>query len=343
MKLVIQIPCLDEEESLPQTLAALPRQIRGIDEIEVIVIDDGSGDATSEVALAHGVDEVIRFPNHQGLARAFAAGLDHALKRGADIIVNTDADNQYDARDIETLVQPILRGDADMVIGDRDPSRLQHFSPMKRILQRLGSWAVRQLSGTSIPDATSGFRAISRSAALKLNVLSDFTYTLETIIQAGKKQIAIAHVPVRARPTERPSRLFSGTSHYIRRSAATLLRMYAFYEPFKFFFVIGGLMIFAASAIGVRFLWDYVTDGGAGHIQSLILSGALLVTGAVTWLFGVLADLIGRNRQLSEEILLRMRRLELHVGGGPAALPAPPDSARDDEAAPRRRVDRRSR
>ncbi len=343
MKLVIQIPCLDEEESLPQTLAALPRQIRGIDEIEIIVIDDGSHDATAEVAVAHGVHEVVRFPNHQGLARAFAAGLDHALKRGADVVVNTDADNQYDARDIETLISPILRGEADMVIGDRDPSRLEHFSPAKRILQRLGSWAVRQLSDTSIPDATSGFRAISRSAALKLNVLSDFTYTLETIIQAGKKQIAIAHVPVRARPTERPSRLFSGTSHYIRRSSATLLRMYAFYEPFKFFFLIGGVMILAATAIGLRFLWDYVTEGGAGHIQSLILSGALLVTGIVTWLFGVLADLIGRNRQLSEEILYRMRRLELHVGGGPIARPAPPDSVRDDEAAPRRRVDRRSR
>lgn len=343
MKLVIQIPCLDEEETLPQTLAALPRQVRGIDEIEIIVIDDGSRDATAAVAAAHGVDEVVRFPNHQGLARAFAAGLDHALQRGADVIVNTDADNQYDARDIEALVQPILRGEADMVIGDRDPSRLEHFSPAKRALQRLGSWAVRQLSGTSIPDATSGFRAISRDAALKLNVLSDFTYTLETIIQAGKKQIAIAHVPVRARATVRPSRLFSGASHYIRRSAATLLRMYAFYEPFKFFFLVGGLQILVATAIGVRFLWEYFSDGGAGHIQSLILASALLVTGAVTWLFGVLADLIGRNRQLSEEILLRMRRLELHVGGGPGARRTPSENARDGDAPPRRWADRRPR
>jgi glycosyltransferase involved in cell wall biosynthesis len=343
MKLVIQIPCLDEEESLPQTLAALPRQVRGIDEIEVIVIDDGSSDATAAVATAHGVDEVIRFPNHQGLARAFAAGLDHALQRGADVIVNTDADNQYDARDIEALVAPILRGDADMVIGDRDPSRLEHFSPAKRILQRLGSWAVRQLSGTKIPDATSGFRALSRNAALKLNVLSDFTYTLETIIQAGKKQIAVAHVPVRARPTTRPSRLFSGSSHYIRRSTATLFRMYTFYEPFKFFLLIGGLLILAATAIGTRFLWDYFTEGGAGHIQSLILAGALLVTGAVTWLFGVLADLIGRNRQLSEEILLRTRRLELRVGAGSDTQRAQPPP-RDDDATPRRWLaDRRPR
>ena len=343
MKLVIQIPCLNEEESLPQTLAALPRQIRGIDEIEVIIVDDGSTDATAEVARAHGVHEVVRFPNHQGLARAYAAGLDHALQRGADVIVNTDADNQYDARDIEALVQPILRGEADMVIGDRDATRLEHFSLAKRVLQGLGSWAVRQLSGTAIPDATSGFRAVSRSAALKLNVLSDFTYTLETIIQAGKKQIAIAHVPVRARPTTRPSRLFSGTSHYVRRSAATLFRMYAFYEPFKIFFLLGSVLILGASAIGLRFLWEYLTDGGAGHIQSLILAGALLVTGVVTWLFGVLADLIGRNRQLSEEILLRMRRLELFFGAGPDARrpEAPPT---DDAAPPQRwRADRRPR
>jgi glycosyltransferase involved in cell wall biosynthesis len=339
MKLVIQIPCLDEEETLPQTLAALPRQIRGIDEIEVIVVDDGSQDATADVAAAHGVHEVIRFPNHQGLARAFAAGLDHALQRGADIVVNTDADNQYDARDIEALLQPILRGEADMVIGDRAPSRLEHFSPVKRILQELGSWAVRQLSGTSIPDATSGFRAISRRAALKLNVLSDFTYTLETIIQAGKKQIAIAHVPVRARATIRPSRLFSGASHYIRRSAATLLRMYVFYEPLKFFLLVGSVPILVAIAIGGRFLWDYFTEGGAGHVQSLILAGALIVTGAVTWLFGVLADLIGRNRQLSEEILLRMRRLELDVSGRPEVGRLPGD----DAVAPRRRAERRPR
>jgi glycosyltransferase involved in cell wall biosynthesis len=328
VKLVIQIPCLDEEASLAETIAALPKRLRGIDQIEVIVIDDGSEDATAEVARAAGVAEVVRFPQHQGLARAFAAGLDRALKRGADVIVNTDADNQYCAADIEALIAPILAGEADMVIGDRDPANLRHFSPAKRVLQRLGSWAVRQLSGTGVPDATSGFRAISRGAALKLNVLSDFTYTLETIIQAGKKQIAVTHVPVRARETERPSRLFSGPSHYIRRSASTLVRMYALYEPFKIFALLGGSMLAVSLLLGLRFVFYFVRDGGAGHLQSIILAAALLTIGFITILFGMLADLIGRNRQLVEETLLRVRRLELEL-------------SRDEEdaAPPRRRAD----
>jgi glycosyltransferase involved in cell wall biosynthesis len=339
MKLVIQIPCLDEEETLPQTLAALPRTVRGVDTIEVVVVDDGSSDATAEVARAAGVTEVVRFPNHQGLARAFAAGLERALQIGADIIVNTDADNQYNADDIEALIAPILRGEADMVIGDRDPARLGHFSFGKRLLQRLGSWIVRQLSGTKVPDATSGFRAISRAAALKINVLSDFTYTLETIIQAGKKQIAIGHVPVRASATQRPSRLFSGASHYIRRSASTLVRIYALYEPFKVFSLLGGTLIAAALLIGLRFLYYYLSKGGAGHIQSLILAAALLIIGFLTTLIGMLADLIGRNRQLAEEILLRVRRMELSGGGG-----GEPERAREwdhgaESTARRRRAD----
>ena len=324
VKLVIQIPCLDEEETLAETIASLPKRLRGIDQIEVIVVDDGSRDATAEVARGAAVAEIVRFPAHQGLARAFAAGLDCALRRGADVIVNTDADNQYCAADIESLIAPILSGAADMVIGDRDPAKLGHFSPSKRILQRLGSWAVRQLSGTTVPDATSGFRAFSREAALKLNVLSDFTYTLETIIQAGKKQIAVSHVPVRANPTPRPSRLFSGTSHYIRRSATTLVRMYALYEPFKFFALIGGMMVAVSIAIGTRFLYYYFSDGGAGHVQSIVLAAALLTIGFITILFGMLADLIGRNRQLAEESLLRIRRLELEL-------------AREEEPAPTRR------
>ncbi len=325
MKLVIQIPCLNEEETLGETLAALPRRIPGVDEIDVIVVDDGSRDRTAEVARAAGVTDVVRFPNHQGLARAFAAGLDRALRLGADIIVNTDADNQYCADDIAALIAPIMRGEADMVIGDREPSRLRHFGAMKRMLQRVGSWAVRQLSGTKVPDAASGFRAFSRAAALKLNVFSDFTYTLETIIQAGKKQIAVAHVPVRARETTRPSRLFAGASHYVRRSVSTLLRIYALYEPFKIFSLIGGSMIAVSVAIGLRFLYEYVTVGGAGHIQSLILGAALLIIGFLTTLIGMLADLIGRNRQLLEELLLRVRRMELDPGkdGAPAQPVAP--------------------
>ncbi len=313
MKLVIQIPCLDEEATLAETLAALPKRLRGIDDIDVIVIDDGSHDRTAEIAREAGVAEIVRFAHHQGLARAFAAGLDCALRLGADVIVNTDADNQYCAGDIDALIAPILRGQADMVIGDRDPANLRHFSPAKRILQRLGSWAVRQLSGTRVPDATSGFRAISRGAALKLNVLSDFTYTLETIIQAGKKQIALTHVPVRALETTRPSRLFSGSSHYVRRSASTLFRMYALYEPFKVFAWIGGTMLAASLVLGLRFLFYFVRDGGAGHVQSIVLAAALLTIGFVTILFGILADLIGRNRQLAEETLLRVRRLELDL------------------------------
>jgi glycosyltransferase involved in cell wall biosynthesis len=337
VKLVIQIPCLDEEESLPATLAGLPESIPGIDEIVVVVIDDGSRDATAHVAALAGVTEIVRFPNHQGLARAFAAGLERALQLGADVIVNTDADNQYSAADIPALIAPILRGDADIVIGDREPGSLEHFSLPKRLLQRAGSWVVRQLSGTLVPDATSGFRAFSRSAALKINVLSDFTYTLETIIQAGKKQLAVTHVPVRANPTQRPSRLFSGPSHYIRRSVSTLVRIYALYEPFKVFSMLGGTLIAIAGAIGLRFLFYYLSHGGAGHVQSLILAAALLIIGFLTMLIGMLADLIGRNRQLSEDVLLRVRRLELELRGG--HFLAGRDDARPAESPQRRRAD----
>ncbi len=341
MKLVIQIPCLDEEETLPETLAALPTTLPGIDEIAVLVIDDGSSDATTEVALHSGA-EVVRFPQHQGLARAFAAGLERALQLGADVIVNTDADNQYSAADIPALIAPILRGTADIVIGNREPGSLAHFSLSKRLLQRTGSWVVRQLSGTRVADATSGFRAFSRAAALKMNVLSDFTYTLETVIQAGKKQLAVAHVPVRANPTARPSRLFSGPSHYIRRSASTLVRIYALYEPFKVFTLLGGALIALAAAIGARFLVYYVTVGGAGHVQSLILAAALLIIGFLTMLIGMLADLIGRNRQLSEDVLLRVRRLELSLHGGTIGdqpSGAHGEDRRADTLARRRRAD----
>ncbi len=314
MKLIIQIPCLNEEASLPATLAGLPRSIDGIDRIEVLVVDDGSTDRTSEVARALGVDHVVRAPVNQGLARAFSAGLDYALRQGADIIVNTDADGQYRGEQIPLLVAPILHHEADVVIGDRRPGRLAHFSPLKRLLQVVGSWVVRQLSGTRVPDATSGFRAFSREAALRLNVVSDFTYTLETIIQAGKKQLMVTHVPVDANPETRPSRLFPGIPSYLLRSAATLVRIYSLYEPLRVFTIIGLLLLAGGSVISARFAWFWFTDGGEGHIQSLILAAVLVLAGVQTILIGLLADLIGSSRRMLEDTLLRVRRLELRDG-----------------------------
>jgi glycosyltransferase involved in cell wall biosynthesis len=311
VKLVIQIPCLNEEETLPATLAALPRCVEGIDEIEIVIIDDGSTDATAEVARSLGVRHVVRAPVNQGLARAFSAGLDYALKLGADIIVNTDADGQYRGDQIQLLIDPILHHEADLVIGDRRPGRLAHFSPAKRLLQVIGSWVVRQLSGTRIPDATSGFRAFSREAALKMNVVSDFTYTLETIIQAGKKQLSITHVPIDVNPETRPSRLFPGIPSYIVRSAATLVRIYALYEPLRVFTIIGLTLLAGGAVIGGRFVFYYFTDGGDGHIQSLILAAVLILAGFQTVLIGLLADLIGSSRRMLEDTLLRLRRLEL--------------------------------
>ncbi len=311
MKLVIQIPCLNEEASLPATLADLPQRLDGIDEIEVVVIDDGSSDGTSAAARRLGVRHVVRAPVNQGLARAFSAGLDYALRIGADIIVNTDADGQYRGDQICKLVEPILHNEADVVIGDRSPGTLRHFSPMKRLLQVLGSWVVRRLSGTRIPDATSGFRAFSREAALKMNVVSDFTYTLETIIQAGKKQLSITHVPIDVNPETRPSRLFPGIPSYLVRSGSTLVRIYALYEPLRVFSMIGGLLLAGGVIIGARFLVFYFVDGGEGHIQSLILAAVLTLAGFQTIMVGLLADLIGSSRRMIEEALLRVRRLEL--------------------------------
>lgn len=315
-KLIIQIPCFNEEDHLAETLAHLPRSLPGIDVIETLVIDDGSTDRTAEVARGAGATYLLRFPVNLGLARAFSAGLDAALKLGADVIVNTDADNQYFGPDVARLVAPIVAGEAEMVIGDREPHRLKHFGPAKRVLQRVGSWVVRQLSGTSVPDAASGFRAFSRRAALRLNVFTQFTYTLETIIQAGKKHIPMTHVVVRTNPETRPSRLFGSIGTYLRRSIGTLVRIYALYEPLRVFWTLGSLCLAAGTVIGLRFLGEYLADGGAGHIQSLILAAVLLIIGFQTVLIGLVADLMGHNRWLSEDALFRVRELELRLGEG---------------------------
>jgi len=310
MKLIVQIPCLNEEASLPETLRAIPRTIPGIDQVEVLIVDDGSTDRTVEVARAHGANHVVRFTRRKGLAAAFMAGLDASLKLGADVIVNTDADNQYPGHEIPRLLAPILAGEADMVVGDRGVADLEHFSPTKRLLQRLGSWVVRKVSGTSIGDATSGFRALTREAALRINIVSEFTYTLESIIQAGKKKLAIAHLPIQARET-RPSRLFGSTWEYLKRSAATILRIYAMYEPFRVFVVLGSLLLLAGSGLGLRYAWFWWMGDIRGHLQSAILSVLLLIMGLFTMQWGLMADLVASNRKLLEDLLYRVRKLEL--------------------------------
>lgn len=310
IKLIIQIPCLNERETLPITLSDLPTQIDGIDVIEVLVIDDGSTDGTSQLAKELGVHHVLRFRNNRGLARAFTAGIERAVALGADIIVNTDADNQYQGEDIALLVKPILEGHADMVIGDRNTAEIAHFSPLKRRLQAWGSWVVRQLSGTEIPDTTSGFRAYSREAALRMNVVSEFSYTLETIIQAGKQSMAITHVPIRTNDELRKSRLFRSTSSYIKNSAATMLRVYTMYEPLKMFSYLGGLLLLAGMIPGIRFVFLYVTEGANGHMQSLILAAILIILGFQVFVLGVIADLIGANRKLVENVLYLTRKMD---------------------------------
>ncbi len=310
MKLIIQIPCFNEAATLPLTLKDLPRKIEGVDTVEILVIDDGSTDNTYEVARQLGVDHIVRMTKNQGLAKAFVTGLDACLRLKADIIVNTDADNQYAGCDIPLLIDPILHGSADVVIGDRQPDGIGHFSWTKKRLQSLGSWAVRQLSGTQVADATSGFRAISREAALQMNVLSRFTYTLETIIQAGKKNLAITDVPVHTNSQVRKSRLFSSNWSYIKRSIATITRIYTLYEPLKIFSYIGALIFAVGLIIGLRFIYFYLFYSGSGHIQSLILAAVLLIVGFQVFIMALLADLISFNRQLLENVLYRLRKME---------------------------------
>jgi glycosyltransferase involved in cell wall biosynthesis len=302
MKLIIQIPCFNEAETLAIALAALPRQVPGFDIVEWLVIDDGSQDSTVEVAKANGVDHIVRHPRNQGLARAFMTGLDSCLHLGADVIVNTDADNQYNADDIPALTAPIVTRRADIVVGARPIEANQHFSLAKKLLQKLGSWVVRVASNTDIPDAPSGFRAMSRSAAQRLMVFNDYTYTLETIIQAGQKNMAITSVPIRVNEDLRPSRLVRSIPSYIQRSIVTIVRIFIIYRPFRFFASIGAVLFGAGFLIGLRFLWHYFHGEGEGHIQSLILAGALLLMGFQTFLVAFLADLLAANRGLIEDL-----------------------------------------
>lgn len=309
-KLIIQIPCFNEAETIGITLDALPREAPGIDTIEWLVIDDGSSDNTAEVALAHGADHVVRLRVNRGLARAFTEGLDYCIKHGADIIVNTDADNQYDANDIPRLISPILSGEAEIVVGERPISTTQHFSLIKKFLQKLGSWVVRIASGTRIPDAPSGFRAMSRDAAMALNVFDNYTYTLETIIQAGRKNIAITSVPIRTNVDLRPSRLVHSVPGYIQRSLFTIVRIFMTYRPFRFFALPGSVMLLAGLYPSVRYVYFHFTGQGGGHIPSLIAAAILISLGFVLILMGLLADLIGVNRMLLEDIRRRLREME---------------------------------
>ena len=311
MKLIVQIPCFNEEQTLAQTVADIPRQIEGIDDIEFLVIDDGSTDRTLEVAREIGVDHIVRNKVNMGLARSFRNGLEACLHAGADVIVNTDGDNQYAGADIPRLVQPILEGQADIVIGDRQTAKIAHFSRGKKFMQWFGSGIVRKLAGIWVPDAVSGFRAFSRDAAIRTNIVSPFSYTIETVIQAGKKDMAVVSVPVSTNPKTRESRLFKSIPTFIQRQLSTIVRMYAMYQPLRVFFYIGTfLTIFGLIPIA-RFLYFYFSDGGAGHVQSLVLGGVLLLMGFVAYLAGLVADLISFNRQLLELTLEKVKRMEL--------------------------------
>ena len=317
MRLVIQIPCLDEEATLAQTLAELPRSVPGFDEVVWLVIDDGSTDRTVDVARSAGVDHIVSFPRNKGLAVAFQAGLDAALKLGADVIVNTDADNQYSSADIAELVRPIVDGTADFVVGTRDIANHAEFSATKKVLQRVGSWVVRQASGTDIPDTTSGFRAYNREAALRVNVVSAFSYTLETVIQAGKDDLAVGHVPVRTNPTTRPSRLFSSKRQYIRRSATTIMRIYAMHEPIRVFLYPAIFFGLIGAILFGRFAWFFLSGDGGGHVQSLIFGAVALLMALQLVALGVIGDLLRANRLIGERTLRRVRGLELVAGIGP--------------------------
>ncbi len=313
MKLIIQIPCYNEEETLGITYNDLPRHIDGIDEIEYLIINDGSKDRTVEVAKELGIHYVVNFKQNKGLAHGFMAGLDACLHLGADIIVNTDADNQYCGEDIEKLVRPILNNEADIVIGERPIDQTEHFSWKKKKFQHLGSWVVRVASGTDIPDAPSGFRAYSREAALRLNVVNEYTYTLETIIQAGHDRIAMTSVPIRTNGETRPSRLFSSMWRYMKRSSSVIIRSFMMYKPLQFFFMLGGIIFLLGLIIGIRYLVFFFGGNSQGHIQSLILASILMIMGFQTIVMGLQADIIAANRKLLEDIQYRVRKIDCAV------------------------------
>lgn len=311
MKLIIQIPCLNEEETLPLTLRELPKEIDGIDVIETLIVDDGSTDRTVEIAKQHQVDHILQLGSNKGLAKAFVAGLNRALELGADIIVNTDADNQYNANDIPKLIQPILDQRADMVIGNRRVETIKHFSPWKIFLQKCGSWFVRQISGTEVPDATCGFRAWSRSAAMQVNVVSDFTYTIETLISAGNNNLALEYVDIRVNEKLRESRLFPNIASYLQRTLVTIIKIYSMYKPLKVFAIAGGITFLMGFAIGCRYLYFFFQGMTEGHVQSLILSAILLIVGFQIIMMGIVADLIAINRQLLEDIQVRVKKRDM--------------------------------
>jgi glycosyltransferase involved in cell wall biosynthesis len=318
MKLIIQIPCKDEAEQLPATLGDLPRELTGFDEVEWLVIDDGSTDETIEVARRHGVDHIVKLTNNKGLAMAFQAGLDACLKLGADVIVNTDADNQYHGGDVAKLVGPVIEGRADMVVGDRVVNSIDHFSGRKKLLQRLGSWVVRRASSTTVPDTTSGFRAYNREAAIQMMVVSKFTYTLETIIQAGKLLVAVDHVAIRTNPKTRESRLFPSMGAYVRRNAVSIFRIYSQYEPLRVFWGAASLVGVAALLVWGRFAYFYVDGSGKGHVQSLILGTVLFNAAVVLAALGVIGDLLSAQRVMIQRTFERVRRIELKIGVAPS-------------------------
>lgn len=314
MKLIIQIPCYNEAETLEIALNALPKHIDGVDVIEYLIINDGSKDNTVEVARNWGVNYIVNFRNNKGLARGFMAGLDACLRNGADIIVNTDADNQYCGDDIEKLIQPILRGEAGMVVGERPIDQTEHFSPLKKKLQHLGSWVVRKASKTDIPDAPSGFRAYSRHTAMRMNVINEYTYTLETIVQAGRQKMAITSVPIRTNGELRPSRLFNSMFGYIKKSMLTIGRALMMYKPLYCFAWIAGIFGVIGVGIGIRFLVYYFTGNGAGHIQSLILASMFIIIAVLCGVIGLLGDVIAANRKLLEEIQFELRKMDYGPG-----------------------------